>query len=244
MAIVITAIVVSAGYAMLVVFDLRPERLITAVLGSARPVVPAPSAKAMDAPVAPTAPTAGTQPAAKPVAQSVSASSQRDRFTHAFSLWRDIAYSITAADPDQPQPFQQIRQMSGDLQYLDGSAFQTENTLVRLSGIASLPREAVCIADNKTKFACGLQARASLSLLVSPERPRCYPDVSLATPEPAWVCTARGKLLSAAQIEAGFALPSQPSIERYVVLAQQARDAHAGAWNGDWTLVPTGSAQP
>lgn len=243
-AVIITAIVVSAGYAALVAFDLPPERLIATLVGSSRVVSPTPAAAAADGAVAPAVPPASRQPAARPVGQSVPASVPRDRFTHAFSLWRDITYSLTAADPDQPQPFQQIRQMSGDLQYLDGGAFHTEDTLVRLSGIASLPREAVCIAENKTKFACGLQARASLSLLVSPERPRCYPDVSLATSEPAWLCTARGKLLSASQIEAGFALPSQPSIERYVMLAQQARDAHAGAWNGDWTLVPTGTAQP
>lgn len=223
-------IVAAAAYATAVLFNLHPDHVI-ANLWRKPAAGTTTSASQAGTPSAPNGTAQTTNLTSETVLRAAS------RFPRPFALWRTITYSLTDATPDQPQPFQGVRQMSGDLQYVDGSTFQTENTLIKLSGISSLPREAVCIGDNKAKFACGLMARASLSLLVTPERPRCYPDVSLAVADPTWLCTSRGRLLSAAQIEAGFALPSQPSIETYVDLAAKAHAARVGAWNGDWTVV-------
>lgn len=225
-------IVAAAAYATAVLFNLHPDRVITGLLHRA--------------PVAASTSTSETSSAAaQPQSLAeVAAPRSSGRFARPFALWRTVTYSLTEAAADQPQPFQEAIPIVGDVQYIDGATFQTVNLLIKLSGVSTLSREAVCIGSDKAKFACGLMARASLSLLFSPERPRCYPDVSLATPEPAWLCTSRGRLLSSAQIEAGYALPSQPSIERYVDLAAKARTARAGAWNGDWTVVTSAMASP
>lgn len=236
-------LVAAGGFALVALWRVLPDHAITQLFSRRNPATPArtipqpatsapaPKVASTPAPKAGSEPTALTPTAARP-----------DRFVRPFALWRDIHYDLDAMTADQPQPFQESRQITGDLQYIDGATFRTDTLVVRLSGITSLPREAICLAANKTKFACGLQARASLSLLVASERPRCYPDVSMATAEPAYLCTSRGRLLSSAQIEAGFALPSQPSIERYVEIATAARANHAGAWDGDWTSATTGAA--
>lgn len=234
------AIVALAAYATAVLFNLYPDRLIAGLLHKA-PASTTAGPAALPQPTA-QSPAIGSNP--PPSRASDAPPRPASRFSRPFALWRTLTYSLTDTTPDQPQPFQTMRQMTGDIQYVDGGTFQTPEAVVKLSGIASLPREAVCLGADKAKFACGLMARASLSLLFSPERPRCYPDVSLATSEPAWLCTARGRLLSAAQVEAGFALPSQPSIEAYVELAAKARTARAGAWNGDWTLAATVTTGP
>lgn len=225
-------IVAAAAYATAVLFNLHPDHVITAFLRKA-PVAAQTSA--------PEPGNTATPPQPQPEGTAPRSSS---RFARPFALWRTVTYSLTDTTPDQPQPFQEAIPIVGDVQYIDGATFQTVNLLIKLSGISTLSRGAVCIGSDKTKFACGLMARASLSLLFSPERPRCYPDVSLATPEPAWLCTSRGRLLSAAQIEAGYALPSQPSIESYVDLAEKARAARVGAWNGDWTVVSSAAGSP
>ncbi len=224
-------IVAAAAYATAALFNLHPDHVITAFLRKAPVATPTPAQE----------PSSTGLP---PQSQAEVATRASSRFARPFALWRTVTYSLTDTTPDQPQPFQEAIPIVGDVQYIDGATFQTVNLLIKLSGVSTLSREAVCIGADKAKFACGLMARASLSLLFSPERPRCYPDVSLATPEPAWLCTSRGRLLSAAQIEAGYALPSQPSIESYVDLAAKARAARVGAWNGDWTVVSSASGSP
>lgn len=228
-------IVAAAAYATAVIFNLHPDHVISDLLHrtpAAQATATAPNQIAGASTPTPQQPTEAAAP------------KTGSRFARPFALWRTMTYALTDAAADQPQPFQEAIQIVGDVQYVDGGTFQTVNLLIKLSGISSLPREAVCIGSDKAKFACGLMARASLSLLFSPERPRCYPDVSLATPEPAWLCTSRGRLLAQAQIEAGYALPSQPSIESYVELATKAHAARAGAWNGDWTVVTPATSAP
>lgn len=224
-------IVGGTAYATATLFNLHPVHLISSLFHRT-PASPAPDQPANAATT--TQASNVDAPTARPAS----------RFSRPFALWRTMTYSLTDAAPDQPQPFHEAIQIVGDVQYLDGGTFQTVSALIKISGISSLPREAVCIGSDRAKFACGLMARASLSLLFSPERPRCYPDVSLATPEPAWMCTSRGRLLSMAQIEAGFALPSQPSIQSYVDLAAKARTARVGAWNGDWTVATPATGSP
>jgi endonuclease YncB( thermonuclease family) len=161
----------------------------------------------------------------------------------AWRMWQDI----TMPDPWAPdayalEGFQPRRVFPAGYEIIDGATLQSEQTFIHLSGIASLPASAICLSDQTTKFACGLQARASLSILVSGEKLVCYPDVSLSAEMPKYICDSRGRDVAQAQIEAGFALPAQTGIPAMDALEAKARAAHLGAWNGDWTIIPPGAA--
>jgi endonuclease YncB( thermonuclease family) len=160
----------------------------------------------------------------------------------AWRMWKDAPDAPNFLDPtvDAPQSFQTTRTFQPGFEFIEGGLIQADQTKIRLGWIASLPATAICMSEQSTKFACGLMARASLSVLAAKEPLVCYPDVSLTTENPLYLCQSHGRDLSLAQIEAGFALPAFPSLSGLVKLEQTARDAHAGAWNGNWTIIPPG----
>ncbi|MDR3436512.1 hypothetical protein [Telmatospirillum sp.] len=123
------------------------------------------------------------------------------------------------------------------VEYPDGVTLFAEDQRLRLTGISGIGRNGVCLAANGTKFACGLQARASLSLIISGNPVVCYRDQSLPPGVQGFLCTSNGRDLAIAQVAAGFALPSRPSVQQLVEAQESARAEHKGAWSGDWSLI-------
>jgi endonuclease YncB( thermonuclease family) len=189
-----------------------------------------------------------TRPAVQPTASDIAeskpvreATPRRALTSRAWALWHDLAYDPLNADTLEAQrAFQAPRSFPPGFDIIEGATLQSEQTRIRLSYIASLAPGAICQSDLATKFACGLMARASLSILASGSKLLCYPDVSLDTETPRFICYARGRDLALAQIEAGYALPATHSVPVLEKLTEEARARRIGAWKGDWILLPPG----
>ncbi|MDR3472590.1 MAG: hypothetical protein P4M09_13025 [Devosia sp.] len=118
------------------------------------------------------------------------------------------------------------------VEYPDGVTLLAEDQRLRLTGISGIGRNGVCLAADGTKFACGLQARASLSLIISGKPVVCYRDQSLPPGADGFLCTSNGRDLAVAQVAAGFALPSRPSVQQLTEALESARTGRKGAWSG------------
>jgi len=204
---------------------------------------PGKSTPASTAPAIPptSEPSPSAQPPTAPAARSV-ATPDRIYAGRAWQLWSDAAPAVFDPSVALPQTFHAARPIPPGYDIIDGATLQAEDLRIRLAGIVPLPAGAICVSQDAKKFACGLMARASLSLLAKAGRLSCYPDQSLERETPLYLCQAGGRDLAQAQVEAGFALPAQPSLAAMSGLAAAARAAHAGAWNGDWVVIPSAAA--
>jgi endonuclease YncB( thermonuclease family) len=148
--------------------------------------------------------------------------------------------TFSPLDPpdDEPMPFVAALTPAA-VDYPNGVSLKADDQRLRLTGISGIGRNGVCLAGDGTRFACGLQSRASLSLAIAGAKVTCYRDQALPPGTDGYLCSANGRDLALAQIMAGYALPTRPSIDRLQEALAAAMAAHAGAWNGGWALIPS-----
>lgn len=230
-------------------FLLRPVVLATLIVGAlivagyliARQTLPADTPHVASVPTAPV-------PLAIPITAPDTPKPRQERprsgTTRAFALWKEKVWSPFDPPTETTAPFQSMIPVLPGFLIPDGTTLLSDERRIHLAGIMSPPRDAVCVSDENLKLACGLMARAALSIVSHSGPLTCYPDVSLETATPDYLCYARGTNLSLKQIETGFALPTTPSLPYVAQLAATARDKHVGAWNGGWTVIPPQGPKP
>ncbi|MDR3496647.1 MAG: hypothetical protein P4L82_18785 [Ancalomicrobiaceae bacterium] len=192
----------------------------------------------MAARLRPAPPPAPQQHAAAPDHVAPPRSAERRQAAEALAQLRLPAFAPLDPPGDEPTTFVAALMPTG-IDYPDGVSLKADDQRLRLTGISGIGRNGVCQAADGKRFACGLQARASLSLIIAGARVTCYHDQALPPGADGYLCSANGRDLALAQVKAGYALPARPSVEQLQETLAAAMAAHAGAWNGGWALIPS-----
>ncbi|MBV9077011.1 MAG: thermonuclease family protein [Methylobacteriaceae bacterium] len=142
-----------------------------------------------------------------------------------------------AAAPD-PAVAREPYEIDPPYEVEDGVTFGPDNALkTRLAGLETVARNAICLDRDSLLWACGLQARVALNGLTRLKRVSCRPEGAPTDGVVPARCEAERRDLGAELIKLGFARPvgADPRLAR---LADEARRAGRGVWNGGWRIKP------
>jgi len=122
---------------------------------------------------------------------------------------------------------------------VDAVLFDTLDTRIRLAGVWPVARDEVCLDEARRRFACGLQARASLQNFMRGKTVVCRPMFGTGQRRDGIVeahCTADGESLALYQVAAGFAFPARSEDGALATALAEARARKAGVWLGDYQI--------
>jgi endonuclease YncB( thermonuclease family) len=190
------------------------------------------------------APTKAEAPAAQP---SVALSVERQTAAKRLTGWTGDRIDLLAQEPTQPSSFSAEMVTKPPYDAIDSILFDTLDTRIKLLGVLPVARDELCIDAANRRFACGLQARASLQNFVRGKTVICRPSFGRRERRDGIVeadCRVNGISLALHQVAAGFAFPlPQPGAatmgedEARGPLFQAMEEARAkklGVWAGDY----------
>ncbi len=128
---------------------------------------------------------------------------------------------------------------------IDAVLFDSSDTRVRLAGILGTARDEVCFDAERRRFACGLQARASLQNFMRGKTVVCRPLFGASERPEGLVeahCSADGVSLSEHQVSAGYAFPVSADDKLLGAAQDKARAARVGVWVGPYVVPTTDNA--
>jgi endonuclease YncB( thermonuclease family) len=152
------------------------------------------------------------------------------------------AAMVAAAPPPAPGPAPNvpapsILTLEGPFTILDGRTLATQDVTITLAGIDGPDARAICVDARRQRWACGLRARAALSRLVQEQSLSCRPLQGEGSSRLLSECSVGEEDLARTLVRQGWARPIRDGAPRLQRDMESARRAHAGLWNGDWTLV-------
>lgn len=157
--------------------------------------------------------------------------------------------TIDLFDPETARPVAFLPEMVTKPPYdaIDSILFDTLDTRIKLVGVLPVARDELCIDAANRRFACGLQARASLQNFVRGKTVICRPSFGRRERRDGIVeaeCRVKGVSLALHQVAAGFAFPlPQPGLSTTAEdevkgalfhAMEEARAKKLGVWAGDY----------
>ncbi len=124
--------------------------------------------------------------------------------------------------------------IEGQIDALDATTFRNAQMFVRLRHLTGPPRDAVCLREDGSLWACGLQARVALVNTLRSEQARCLPALDAPGENDSFQCWVGGQDLSRMMIRAGWARPKSLHASAYAIELDIAISAKAGLWRGTW----------
>lgn len=183
-----------------------------------------------------------------PVAQrTVALSVERQTAARRLSGWTGDALDLLAPVPTQPSGFAPATVTKPPYDAIDSILFDTLDTRIKLLGVLPVARDELCIDAANRRFACGLQARASLQNFVRGKTVICRTPFGRRERRDGIVeadCRVNGVSLAEHQVAAGFAFPlPQPGADLMAEdeakgplfqAMEEARAKKLGVWAGDY----------
>lgn len=170
------------------------------------------------------------------------ASVERQTAARRLAGWRDEPLALSDPTTAMPMPMTVAMTARPPFQTIDAVLFDTTDARIRLHGVLPVGREEVCLDGENNRFACGLQARASLQNFIRDKTVVCRPvfgngerrdEVTEAD------CAAGGRSLALHQVAAGFAFPTGSETGPLQDAMAQARAKRLGVWSGDYPIPTT-----
>ncbi|MEJ1157968.1 thermonuclease family protein [Prosthecomicrobium sp. N25] len=153
------------------------------------------------------------------------------------SAWSTAAFDVLSEPEETDRAFLAPFTLSAPYEIVDSMTFRAGERRIRLGLAKGVRRGDVCFGADGLRFACGLMGRASLANLIRSSPVTCHPLGTAGDGTLVAQCFVNGTDIAAHQIRAGLALPEPGLGGTYQAIAEQAREAVAGAWNGGWRLM-------
>ncbi len=203
-------------------------------------IVLKPAATANRGPVEPaaTAATAASVPAPVP-APAPPASVERQTAAKRLAGWKNEPLAPFDVETAAPAPVTPPIAAKPPFDAIDAVLFDTADSRIRLVGILPVARDEVCFDDAGKRFACGLQARASLQNFMRGKTVVCRPAVGAAERRDGMIeafCSAGGVSLAMHQVAAGFAFPQSREDDHLHEAMEKAKAERRGVWAGPYQM--------
>lgn len=200
-------------------------------------IVLKPAATANRAPVEAPVSTGANTPA--PAVTPAPASVERQTAARRLSGWRNEPYAPLDVETATPTQITTPIAAKPPFDAIDAALFDTADSRIRLVGILPVARDEVCFDEAGKRFACGLQARASLQNFMRGKAVVCRPAVGAVERRDGMIeafCSAGGMSLAMHQVAAGFAFPQSREDDHLHEAMAKARAERRGVWAGPYQM--------
>jgi endonuclease YncB( thermonuclease family) len=114
----------------------------------------------------------------------------------------------------------------------DGDTIVIRDVRIRLEGIDAPETDQICLDRDERRYPCGVKAREALQELIGDRAVTCVGDEIDQYGRRIMTCSAAGRDINAAMVDAGWALAYVRYSRRYVEQEHSAREHSAGMWAG------------
>ena len=122
--------------------------------------------------------------------------------------------------------------VSGRVLVTDGDTIVIGDVRIRLEGIDAPETDQICLDREQRRFPCGMKAREVLQELIGNRAITCIGDEIDRYGRRLMTCSAAGRNLNAAMVQAGWALAYVRYSHRYSAQEIDAREHASGMWAG------------
>ena len=182
---------------------------------------------------------AASPPAAERRAEAPPASRERQTAMRLLAGWRNEAADPFAEGDGIDRRFEPVLRPPPPYDAVDSTLIDTLELRIRLAHARAVPRDEVCRDTTGRRYACGLEARATLQNHLVGKTLVCR-RLFLGDPERTGMadvrCAVDGEDLALRQIRAGWATPSEIAEPDHLAAFEEARNARRGVWAGPWQI--------